>query len=117
MRHRHGFRKLNRATDHRLLMLRNQVTDLLKHGRIKTTEARAKEIRGLAEKMITLGKDGSLAARRRALAFILDTAVVGKVFTEIAPRYAQRPGGYTRLTKLGLRKGDGAEIAQLELVQ
>jgi large subunit ribosomal protein L17 len=117
MRHRVGHRKLNRPTDHRLLMLRNQVTDLLKHGKIKTTEARAKEVRGLAEKMITLGKDGSLAARRRAHAFILDGDVVGKVFTDLAPRFAARHGGYTRLTKLGLRKGDGAALAQLELVE
>lgn len=116
MRHRLGHRKLNRPTDHRLLMLRNQVTDLLRHGRIKTTEARAKEVRGLAEKMITLGKDGSLASRRRAMAFVLDQGVVGKIFTEIAPRYADRSGGYTRLTKLGLRKGDGAALAQVELV-
>jgi large subunit ribosomal protein L17 len=97
-------------------MLRNQVTDLLKHGRIRTTEARAKEVRGLAEKMITLGKDGSLAARRRAAAFVLDKDVVGKVFSELGPRYAERNGGYTRLTKVGLRKGDGAAIAQIELI-
>lgn len=116
MRHRLGQKKLNRPTDHRMMMLRNQVTDLLKHGKIRTTEARAKEVRGLAEKMITLGKDGSLAARRRAHSFVLDSAVVGKVFAEIAPRYAGRPGGYTRLVKIGLRKGDGAAIAQLELV-
>jgi large subunit ribosomal protein L17 len=99
-----------------MLMLRNQVTDLLKHGRIRTTEARAKEVRGLAEKMITLGKDGSLAARRRAAAFVLDKDVVGKVFSELGPRYAARSGGYTRLTKVGLRKGDGAAIAQVELI-
>jgi large subunit ribosomal protein L17 len=116
MRHRLGHRKLNRPTGHRLLMLRNQVTDLLRHGSIKTTEARAKEVRGLAEKMITLGKDGSVAARRRALAYVLDPDVVGKVFAEIAPRYSDRSGGYTRLTRLGLRKGDGASLAQVELV-
>ena len=117
MRHRLGQRKLNRPTDHRMMMLRNQVTDLLKHGRIRTTDARAKEVRSLAENMITLGKEGSLASRRRALAFVLDTAVVGKVFTDIAPRYADRSGGYTRLTKIGLRKGDGAAITQIELVE
>ncbi|MPZ23323.1 MAG: 50S ribosomal protein L17 [Dehalococcoidia bacterium] len=97
-------------------MLRNQVTSLLRHGRIKTTTARAKEVRGLAEKMITLGKDGSVPARRRALAFVLDPDVVGKVFAELAPRYAARAGGYTRITRIGARKGDGAAMAQLELI-
>lgn len=116
MRHRHGYRKLNRPTDHRLLMLRNQVTDLLRHGKLTTTEARAKEVRGLAEKMITLGKDGTLPSRRRALAFVLDPGVVASIFSDLAPRYAERSGGYTRLTKVGLRKGDGAAMARLELV-
>lgn len=93
------------------------MTDLFKYEKIVTTEAKAKEIRGLAEKMITLGKDGSLASRRRALAFITDKKVVDKIFNEFAPRYAQRPGGYTRLIKLGRRVGDGAPLAQVEMVE
>jgi large subunit ribosomal protein L17 len=89
---------------------------LVKYGKIVTTEAKAKEIRGLAEKMITLGKEGSLASRRRALAFVTDKKLVDKIFTELAPRYAERPGGYTRLVKLGRRVGDGAQLAQIEMV-
>ncbi len=97
-------------------MFRNLVTDLLRHEKITTTEAKAKEIRGLAEKMITLGKRGNLHARRQALAFINSEAVVRKLFDDLASRYAERPGGYTRITKLGRRQGDGAEMAQIELV-
>jgi large subunit ribosomal protein L17 len=93
------------------------VSDLVKYGKIVTTEAKAKEIRGLAEKMITLGKEGSLASRRRALAFVTDKKLVDKIFTELAPRYAERPGGYTRLVKLGRRVGDGARLAQVEMVE
>jgi large subunit ribosomal protein L17 len=89
---------------------------LVKYGKIVTTEAKAKEIRGLAEKMITLGKEGSLASRRRALAFVTDKKLVDKIFNELAPRYAERPGGYTRLVKLGRRVGDGAQLAQIEMV-
>jgi large subunit ribosomal protein L17 len=92
------------------------VSDLVKYGKIVTTEAKAKEIRGMAEKMITLGKEGSLASRRRALAFVTDKKLVDKIFTELAPRYAERPGGYTRLVKLGRRVGDGAQLAQIEMV-
>jgi large subunit ribosomal protein L17 len=92
------------------------VSDLVKYGKIVTTEAKAKEIRGLAEKMITLGKEGSLASRRRALAFVTDKKLVDKIFNELAPRYAERPGGYTRLVKLGRRVGDGAQLAQIEMV-
>jgi len=98
-------------------MYRNLVTDLLGYEKITTTEAKAKEVRGLAEKMITLGKKGELQARRQALSFIIDKKVVEKVFTELAPRYAERPGGYTRITKLGPRLGDGAAMVQLELVK
>ena len=98
-------------------MYRNLVTDLLGYEKITTTEAKAKEVRGLAEKMITLAKEGGLNSRRRALSFILDKKVVGKVFTELAPRYAERPGGYTRIIKLGPRLGDGAAMVQLELVK
>lgn len=97
-------------------MFRNLVTDLLKHGRIRTTEPKAKEIRGMAEKIITLGKDGSVHARRQALAFVYDPDVVAHVFADVAPRYANRPGGYTRIVKLGRRLGDGAPMALIELV-
>jgi large subunit ribosomal protein L17 len=99
-----------------MLMLRNLVTDLLRYEKIVTTEAKAKEVRSLAERMITLGKDGSLHSRRQALRFVLDKKVVRKVFDDLAPRYATRPGGYTRVVKLGRRLGDGAEMAILELV-
>ncbi len=116
MVHQIDGRKLGRPTDHRLALFRNQVTDLLRYERIVTTEAKAKEVRGLAEKMITLAKRGDLASRRRALAFIYDKRVVRKLFDELGPRYASRPGGYTRITKLGRRQGDGAHLVQLELV-
>jgi len=97
-------------------MLRGQVADLLRHEKIRTTEAKAREVRGLAERIITLGKEGSLHSRRRALRFVTDPKVVQKVFEEIGPRYADRHGGYTRIVKLGPRQGDGACMAQLELV-
>lgn len=97
-------------------MLRNLVKDLLLHESIRTTEAKAKETRRSAEAMITLGKDGSLHARRQALRFLNDKALVAKVFDEIGPRFVGRPGGYTRIMKLGLRAGDGAPMAQLELL-
>jgi len=116
MRHKVAGRKLSRSTDHRMALYRNLVTDLLRYEKIVTTEAKAKETRPLAEKVITLGKQGNLHARRQALAFVLDKQVVDKVFTELGPRYAQRAGGYTRVTKLGPRLGDGAPMAQLELV-
>jgi len=117
MRHGVSGRKLSRSTDHRLALLRNQVTDLLRYGKLNTTEPKAKEVRPLAEKMITLGKKGTLHARRQALAFITDENVVSKLFADIAPKYASRPGGYTRLVKLGPRLGDGAEMSRLELVE
>jgi len=116
MRHSVAGRKLSRATDHRTALYRNLVTDLLRYGKIVTTEAKAKEVRPMAEKVITLGKKGNLHARRQALAFIYDTKVVDKIFTELGPRYANKPGGYTRVVKLGPRSGDGAPMAQLELV-
>lgn len=97
-------------------MLRNLVRDLLTYESIRTTEARAKETRSLAERMITLGKDGSLHSRRQALRFLNDKATVSRVFDEIAPRYIGRSGGYTRIVKVGARIGDGASIAQLELL-
>jgi large subunit ribosomal protein L17 len=117
MRHGVSGRKLSRATDHRMALLRNQVTDLLRYGKLNTTEPKAKEVRPLAEKMITLGKRGTLHARRQALAFMFDESVVSKLFSDIAPKYANRPGGYTRLLKMGPRLGDGAEMARLELVE
>jgi large subunit ribosomal protein L17 len=116
MRHAVKSRRFDRPTDQRLALFRGLVTDLLKYEQIKTTEAKAKSVRGLAEKMITLGKSGSLASRRRALAYIYDKDTVGKVFDELAERYADRPGGYTRIIKMGPRLGDGAPIVMLELV-
>ena len=116
MRHRVAGRKLSRDTGHRLAMYRNLVTDLLRYEKIVTTEAKAKEARSLAENVITLGKEGNLHARRRALSFVSDKRVVKKVFDELAPRYADRQGGYTRLVRLGPRLGDGAPLVQLELV-
>lgn len=109
-------RKLGRPTAHRKAMLRNQVTSLLRSGRIETTVTRAKETQRMADKMITLGKRGDLHARRQALAYIYDEAIVTKLFDEIAPKYSERNGGYTRVLKVGPRRGDGAEIAILELV-
>ena len=117
MRHKVAGRKLGRDTGHRRAMYRNLVTDLLSYEKITTTEAKAKEVRGFAEKMITLGKKGGLNSRRQALSFIIDKKVAEKIFTELAPRYAERPGGYTRITKLGPRLGDGAAMAQLELIK
>ncbi len=117
MAHRIDGRKLGRPTDHRLALFRNLVTDLLKHERIITTEAKAKEVRGLAERVITLGKRGDLSSRRRALGYVYDKAIVRKVFDELGPRYADRPGGYSRIVKLGARRGDGARMAQLELIE
>jgi large subunit ribosomal protein L17 len=111
-----GYRKLGRPSDQRRAMLRNLVTDFLKYGRITTTEARAKEVRSISEKMITLGKRGDLHARRQALAYILDESVVKKLFDEIAPKYKDRQGGYTRILKLGPRRGDGAPLVIIELV-
>lgn len=109
-------RKLGRPTDQRVAMLRNLVTSLLDKGRIETTETRAKELRKIADKMITLGKKGDLHARRQALSYIYDKKVVYKLFDEIAPNYKERNGGYTRILKLGPRRGDGAEIVIIELV-
>jgi large subunit ribosomal protein L17 len=116
MRHRVAGRRLGRSSAHRRALYRNLVTDLLKHEKITTSQAKAKEIRSLAEQMITLGKEGGLPSRRKALSFILDEKVTDKVFTELAPRYAERPGGYTRIIKLGPRPGDGAPMIQIELV-
>ena len=111
-----GTRKLGRPTDHRMAMLKGMVTFLLEKGKIETTLTRAKEVSAHAEKMITIGKTNTLANKRRALAFIKKEAVVKKLFDEIAPFYAERNGGYTRVLKLGPRRGDGAEMAIIMLV-
>ncbi|MBR5479993.1 MAG: 50S ribosomal protein L17 [Clostridia bacterium] len=111
-----GTRKLGRATDARRAMLRAMVTYLLENGKIETTLMRAKEVRPLVEKMITLGKTNTLHSRRQALAFITKKDVVKKLFDEIAPKYADRNGGYSRITKLGPRRGDCAEMAIIELI-
>ena len=111
-----GTRKLGKTTDQRMAMLRQQVTDFLANGRMETTVTRCKEIAPLAEKMITLGKKGDLAAYRQALAFITREDVANKVFKEVAPKYASRNGGYTRITRVGPRRGDAAERAVIELV-
>ena len=111
-----GTRKLGKTTDQRMAMLRQQVTDFLATGRMETTVTRAKELAPLAEKMITRGKKDTLASRRQALAFITKEDVVTKVFKELAPKYAERNGGYTRITKIGPRRGDAAEMAIVELV-
>jgi large subunit ribosomal protein L17 len=116
MRHKVGGRKLSGYSAHRKALYRNLVTDLLNYEKITTTEAKAKEIRSLAERMITLGKEGKLPSRRQALSFILDEKVTAKVFTELAPKYAERRGGYTRISKLSPRLGDGAPMAKIELV-
>jgi len=111
-----GTRKLGRTTAQRKAMLRQMVTDFLDKGKMEATVTRCKEISSLAEKMITLGKKNTLASRRQALSFITREDVVTKVFSTIAPGYAQRNGGYTRITKIGPRRGDAAEMAILELV-
>ena len=114
MAHRISGRKLGRPSDHRKALFRNLVTDLLRYEKVITTEAKAKEVRGFAERMITLGKQGDLAARRKMLGFVYDKGVVEKVFDELAPRYSSRPGGYTRVIKIAPRVGDGARMAQLQ---
>ena len=116
MRHRVAGRHLGRPTDQRLALYRGLVRDLLLHERIQTTVAKAKEMRGMVDRVITYGKKGTLHHRRLALAYLPDKDVVAKVFSELAPRYAERPGGYTRVLKLAQRPGDGAPMAIMELV-
>ncbi len=116
MRHQKAGRKLNRNSAHRKALFRNMVTSLLDHERIHTTDAKAKELRGLADRMITLGKRGDLHARRQALSVIRDKEVAAKLFGELADRYRDRPGGYTRVVKLGHRAGDAAPQSMIELV-
>jgi large subunit ribosomal protein L17 len=116
MRHRKDHRKLGRTPAHRRAMLRNMVTSLLEHEQIQTTDAKAKELRRVAERMITLGKRGTLHARRQALETVRTKDVARKLFDELAPRYQDRAGGYTRIVKLGRRPGDGAEMSIIQLL-
>jgi large subunit ribosomal protein L17 len=116
MRHRNGIAKLSKTPSHRRAMLRNMVTSLLRHERITTTAPKAKEAKRWAERMITLGKRGDLHARRQAASFVNDETVLKKLFDEIAPAFKERNGGYTRVVRIGVRKGDVAEVAILELV-
>ncbi|MDY0212011.1 MAG: 50S ribosomal protein L17 [Desulfuromonadaceae bacterium] len=117
MRHNKSGRRLGRNSSHRKAMLRNMVTSLLDAEKITTTDARAKEVRKLAEKMITLGKKGDLHARRQALSVVQDKNVVAKLFDRVAPRFAERNGGYTRIIKVGNRAGDNAPVSIIELVE
>lgn len=117
MRHRVYGRHLKRSKDERQALFRNLITDLFRHGRIRTTEAKAKAVRPQAERLITLARKGDLAARRRVLRSVTDPQVVKELFENIGPRYGGRPGGYTRILKLGPRKGDAAPMALLELVE
>jgi large subunit ribosomal protein L17 len=117
MRHGKSGRRLGRTTSHREAMFRNLVTSFLNHEKITTTDAKAKEIRSVAEKMITLGKRGDLHALRQAASYIREKSVVTKLFSTIAPRYKDRPGGYTRIIKLGVRQGDAAPVSIIELVE
>ncbi|MFN2427051.1 MAG: 50S ribosomal protein L17 [Candidatus Binatia bacterium] len=117
MRHLNAGRKLSRNSSHRHALMRNMVTSLIEHGRIRTTDAKAKEVRRWADRMVTLGKQGTIAARRRARAFVQTDAAVSKLFAEVAPRFANRAGGYTRIIKIGQRAGDAAPISILEFTE
>lgn len=117
MRHRMAGKKLGRNSSHRKAMMRNMVTSLFDHEKITTTDARAKELRKLADRLITLGKRGTLHARRQAMEVVQDKKVAAKLFERLAPRYQERPGGYTRIVKLGLREGDKASMVIIELVE
>jgi large subunit ribosomal protein L17 len=116
MRHHRAGRKLGRDAAHRKALYANLTASLIEHGRIKTTVAKAKEVRPVAEEMITLGRRGDVAARRHALRFLRSQDVVHKLFSDVGPRFADRPGGYSRIVKLGPRQGDAAEMVYLELV-
>ena len=117
MRHRMSGRKLNRTSSHRKAMFANMAAALIKHEQITTTLPKAKEMRGITDRLITLGKRGDLHARRQALSMLRDTALVEKLFTTLAERYAERPGGYTRVLKAGYRYGDSAPVGIIELVE
>jgi large subunit ribosomal protein L17 len=116
---RHGVKtaRFDRPTGQRQMLFRNLVTEILDHEKIRTTEPKAKTVRTMIEKMITLAKSGDLNSRRQALSFILDKKVIDKLFAELGPRYAEKHGGYTRIVKLGMRMGDGASMVQIELVK
>lgn len=116
MRHNSGLRKLNRTKAHRVSLFRNMTTSLLDLGKFETTIEKAKELRSVVEKFITVGKEDTLSARRKAYSYIKDKAVVHKLFTEIGPKYKSRNGGYTRIVRSGYRHGDAAELAYIELV-
>ncbi|MEK7340690.1 MAG: 50S ribosomal protein L17 [Candidatus Binatota bacterium] len=116
MRHLKTGRKLNRSASHRLALMRNLVTSLFRHERIQTTDPKAKELRGWADHVITLGKEGTLHARRQAIGIVQDEGLVRKIFDSLAPRYKDRPGGYTRIVKVGWRHGDGAPLSLIELL-
>lgn len=116
MRHLKSGRKLNRSASHRWALMRNLVTSLFQHERIRTTDPKAKELRGLADRVIGLGKQGTLHARRQALGIVQDEGVVRKIFDTLAPRFKDRPGGYTRIVKIGWRHGDNASISFIELL-
>jgi large subunit ribosomal protein L17 len=116
VRHQRAGKKLGRDSSHRRALYANLAGALIEHGRIKTTEAKAKAVRPIAEKMITLGRRGDLAARRQAVAYLRSKDVVHKLFADVGPRFAERPGGYSRIVKLGPRQGDAAEMVYLELV-
>ncbi|MFQ5747406.1 MAG: 50S ribosomal protein L17 [Gemmatimonadota bacterium] len=117
MRHRRKGRQLSRTASHRSALMRNLATSLLEHERIKTTEAKARELRPFVEKLITLGGTDDVHSRRQARKAIANRTVLQKLFDDIGPRFRERPGGYTRITKLGARKGDGAELAIIELTE
>ena len=116
MNHNKSYRKLGRRADHRMAMLKNLTISLVREEQLETTVTRAKELRKFAERMITLGKKGTLADRRRAFAFLRDEEAVAKLFNDLAPKYAERNGGYTRIIKTSVRKGDSAELAIIALV-
>jgi large subunit ribosomal protein L17 len=116
MRHQKSGRKLNRSASHRWALMRNLITSLLRDEKIRTTDAKAKELRRWADRVITLGKQGSLHARRQVLGIVQDKAVVRKLFDTLAPRFKDRPGGYTRIIKIGIRRGDAAPLSIIELV-
>ena len=116
MRHGISGKKLGRTSSHRMAMFRNMVTSFLKYEKVKTTDVKAKELKKVAEQMITLGKRGDLHARRQALAFVRDPAVVGKLFSELSERYRERAGGYTRIMKMGYRTGDNAPLSIIEFI-
>ena len=116
MRHQRAGKKLGRTSAHRKALYANLAGALIEHGRIRTTEAKAKAVKPIAEQMITLGRRGDIHARRQAIAFLRSQDVVHKLFAEVAPRFADRPGGYSRIVKIGTRQGDAAEMVYLELV-